>query len=239
MEEAGAIAEASATVGQEANEALVARGALPSELQAQLDGFRGRQAQLVQRAVDVDVPGDLTEAHEGFVEAMQLRVSGLGGLSQAFEQLSEAELDQAAGRLLAEQSNRLIASDVIYADLFVAPARRVLAEENVTGIAVPESVFIRNLEFYSPSSLTFLVQNFGQVDDGAQGGILRGNSLVSVVVQPDDLQLAPERAERSRRVKRPRIRRSRPELGRSPGDEHRGEADSAAAGTADPEGADY
>ena len=136
--------------------------------------------------------GDLTEAHEGFVESMQLRVSGLGGLSQAFEQLAEADSDQAAGLLLAEQSNRLIASDVIYADLFVAPARRVLAQENVTGVAVPESVFVRNLEFYSPSSMTFLVQNFGQVgDQGAPGGILRGNSLVSVVVQPDDLQLAP------------------------------------------------
>lgn len=192
MDEAGAIAEASATIGQEANEALVARGPLPSELQSQLDGFRGRQAQLVQRALDVDAPGDLTEAHEGFVESMQLRVSGLGGLSQAFEQLAEADSDQAAGLLLAEQSNRLIASDVIYADLFVAPARRVLAQENVTGVAVPESVFVRNLEFYSPSSMTFLVQNFGQVgDQGAPGGILRGNSLVSVVVQPDDLQLAP------------------------------------------------
>lgn len=192
MDSVGAIAAASTTVGLETHDALVARGALPSELQGKLDGFRGRQAQLVQRALGVEAPEGLGKAHEGFLEAMQLRVSGLGGLSKAFEQLPEVDSDQAAGLMLARQSNRLIASDVLYEDLFQAPARRVLARENVTGIAVPESVFAWNLEFYSPSSMTFLVQNFGQANaPGAPGGILRGSALVSVTVQPDDIQLAP------------------------------------------------
>ena len=185
------VASASQAIGEETTAALLARGVLPSELAAELDGFRSRQDQQLQLSVEMTVPGDLLDAHRGLVEAMQLRVSGLGGLSQAFSQLSDAATDQEAGDVLAEQGSRLTASDVVYEDLFQAPTRSELAAKGVTGVAVPASVFVPNPELYSPSSMTALVQNLGTGGGADQPtGLLRGNTLVSVVAQPADLQLS-------------------------------------------------
>ncbi|MFQ5425714.1 MAG: hypothetical protein ACE5EV_01380 [Gaiellales bacterium] len=186
------VAAASQAIGKETTDALLTRGALPSELQAQLQGLQGRQVQQVQRAVELSAPGELAEAHRALIEAMQLRVSGLGGMSQAFEQLSGAATDQEAGELLAEQGSRLTASDVVYEDLFQAPTRTELAADGVTGIPVPDSVFVSSPELYSPSSMTLLVQNLGTGGGGDQAtGLLRGSTLVSVIAQPADLQLSP------------------------------------------------
>ena len=183
-----AIAVVSDGLGEDTTTVLFSR-ALPSQLQAQLQGIADQQQQLTERTLVLEVPTDLTEQHKSLLTTMQLRTNGLRGLSSAFGQLGELGSDEEAGAVLAAQGSRLTASDVVYADLFAGPSRTVLAEQDIQGVEVPNSVFVTNPEAYSASTMTELVSNLG--GGGEPGSGLRGTSLVSVTAQPADLQLSP------------------------------------------------
>jgi hypothetical protein len=191
MEGASGVAADSAAIGRELNELLFSSGVQLEDLQSQLDGLRERQSQTVRRAEALDAPGPLRNQQESLVEALQLRVSGLNGLARAFSQVSgtgEGEAQQ-AGELLAKQSERLVASDVVYEDLFSARAQEVMEQQGVTGVAVPESDFVTNSDLASPTSWTQIVQRITQPP--GEGGGLRGNRIAGVFIQPGDQQLSP------------------------------------------------
>ena len=105
------------------------------------------------------------------VEALQLRVSGLNGLASAFEQVTGAENSDEAGTLLAEQSGRLIASDVIWEDFFEAPSKSVLDEQGVTGVDVPDSDFVTERRARQPDVVEARARSAhsGRPRDGAAG----------------------------------------------------------------------
>jgi hypothetical protein len=187
---AGVTADSSA-IGRELNELIFSSGVQLEDLQTQLDALRERQSQTVQRAEGLDAPGPLRRQQENLVEALQLRVSGLNGLARAFSQVTGTEGNEAqqAGTLLAEQSDRLVASDVVYEDLFKARAQEVMEQQGVTGVAVPDSDFVSNADLASPTSWTQIIQRITQ-PPGEAGG-LRGNKIASVLIQPGDQQLTP------------------------------------------------
>lgn len=174
-------------IGEQTNTVLFSR-AIPSELQAQLQGLSSQQQQLTERSLELGIPDDLAKQHESLVTTMQLRTNGLVGLAQAFGQLGDLGSDEEAGRVLAEQASRLSASDVVYADLFEGPVRTTLAEQDIQGVEVPGSTFVSDPDAYSQSTMTELVSNLGGESTG--GGGLRGTSLISTTAQPADLQLS-------------------------------------------------
>jgi hypothetical protein len=186
MQDVGEVGGESATIGRELNQVIFTAGIQVADLQAQLDGLRERQAQTVRRAEALDVPAPLREQHENLVEALQFRVSGLNGLARAFPQVADTEPDAAAA-LLDEQSDRLVASDVVYADAFKAPAEEVMDAEGVTDVVVPESDFITNAELSSPSSWKLIVQRLTR--QPAAGG-LHGNSIAGVRALPGGKELS-------------------------------------------------
>ncbi len=220
MEAVGQVGGESATIGRELNQVVFTSGIAVEDLQSQLDGLRGRQSQNVRQAEELDPPGALREQHESLVEALQLRVSGLNGLARAFSQISDeqaaggqdadaqaddAQADDAqagdaqtgdgedadaVGELLAQQSNRLVASDVLYEDFFKAPAQEVMRREGVTDVVVPESPFVTNVEFASPNSWTLILERLTQ-PAGQQAGGLHGNSLAGVRALPGGKELSP------------------------------------------------
>ena len=188
FESVSAIAVSSDSIGQETNTVLFSR-ALPTSLQAQLKGLGEQQQQLTQRVLALRVPPELVEQHESLVTAMQLRTNGLRGLSAAFGQLGELGSDIEAGQVLATQARRLTASDVVYADLFEVPARKILVANDVQGVDVPTSKFVESTDTLTESTMTELISNLGGASESSSG--LRGTSLISVTVQPVDLQLSP------------------------------------------------
>ena len=107
---------------------------------------------MVASARGLDAPGPLREQQESLVEALQFRVSGLDGLARAFATVQATTDSQVAGRRLAEQASRLIASDVIYDDLFKEGAADVLDRENIQGVAVPDSNFLSNQDLISATA---------------------------------------------------------------------------------------
>jgi hypothetical protein len=183
------IVTASATLGQQTTQALISKD-LPSEIQRRLIGIAEREQQLVRQALGVAPPQEFTQPHEALVQSLDFRAKGLAGLSEAFGQLGQVEDEDEAGRLLASQASRLIASDVVYDDLFLTPGRRVLQDADVTGVAVPESRFVENTELLSASSFKFLVQGLGGATE-EDTGKLHGTELVRVTSQPADIQLSP------------------------------------------------
>jgi hypothetical protein len=186
MADVGRVGGESANIGRELNQVIFAGGAQIEDIQGQLDGLRGRQGQTVRRAEDLDAPAPLREQHEDLVKTLQLRVSGLNGLALAFSQIADMEPDEAAADL-ATQSDRLVASDVLYADFFKAPAEEVMDGEGVTDVAVPDSDFITNAEFASPNSWKLIVD---RLTKQPTAGGLHGNQIAGVRALPGGKELS-------------------------------------------------
>jgi hypothetical protein len=188
MTDVEAVAGDSAQIGRDLNALIFSSGIQLEDLQNQLEGLREAQGQVVRRAEDLDAPGPLREQQESLVEAMLLRQSGLSGLAAGFSGISDAEAAGPVGTDLARQSMRLVASDILYEDFFRARAQEVMDGQGVTGVAVPESTFVSNLELASAESWGLVVERL--LRPPAEGG-LRGNSIAGVRALPEGTQLSP------------------------------------------------
>jgi hypothetical protein len=114
-------------------------------------------------------------------------VSGLDGLARAFATVQATTDSQVAGRRLAEQASRLIASDVIYDDLFKEGAADVLDRENIQGVPVPDSNFLSNQDLISATAWK---QTVDRLTASPTAGGLHGNQISAVRVQPGDQTLS-------------------------------------------------
>jgi hypothetical protein len=188
MEAVASRATQSEQVGRRLNTLLTTPGIKLEDLRSELDGLRQEQAQVVASARELTPPGPLREEQESLVEALQFRVSGLDGLAQAFGQVLQSPDADTAGRILAIPAQRLVASDVVYEDLFRAGATDVLSSEGVTGVTVPDSNFVQTAELTSPTSWKLIVDRLTQ---SPEAGGLHGNQISAVFVQPGDEQLSP------------------------------------------------
>ncbi len=188
MTNVGRIAGNSQQIGQDLNGLIFSAGIQVPDLQTELEGLRQAQTQAVRQAEELQPPGPLREQHEELIEALQLRVSGLNGLARGFTAVSDTDSAETAGTLLAQQSNRLVASDVVYADSFMVPSAEKMEQQGVRGVEVPPSTFVSNPELASPASWTLIVERLTK--PAATGG-LRGNKIAGVRVQPGGQQLSP------------------------------------------------
>ena len=186
IEDAGAVATESAELGAQLNERLTTPGIRLEALRADVEGLQEQQEQILRRSQDLSPPGPLVEQQEALVETMQFRVNGLAGLARGLQLVAQTDDPQESGRNLANQAQRLVASDVVYADAFRAASESVLEQQGVTNVPVPASVFVQNPEFGSP---TFWTQTVQRLTQGPEAGGLRGNGIVGVRVQPGGQEL--------------------------------------------------
>jgi hypothetical protein len=186
------VANESEQIGTQLNSALTRPDIRQAELTRTLEGLANRQAQLAQSAEELDRPGPLREEHRALIESLQFRVSGLRGMDQTFS--SRTTNATQAGDLLAAQARRLVASDVVWDDLFKDPARQELSRQGIRGVNVPDSNFVQNPSLANP---TTMLSVWNRVRGGSTGGTaapgLHGHNLVSVKVaggatlSPDEL----------------------------------------------------
>jgi CARDB len=174
-------------IGKGLTTLLTTPGIKFADLRADLDGLRQQQAQVVASAREIDAPGPLREQQESLVEALQFRVSGLNGLAQAFATAQGTTDTQLTGRRLAGQASRLIASDVIYDDLFKEGAVDVLEREDIEGVEVPDSNFLSNQDLVSATAWKLIVD---RLTESPTAGGLHGNQISAVRVQPGDQTLS-------------------------------------------------
>jgi hypothetical protein len=178
------VAADSAEIGTRFNRLLTTPGVRQQDLQEELRGLAQRQEQGLTRASEIDAPGVLREEHRAALEGLAFRRSGLSRLQDAFGQTAGSENATAAGSLLAAQTQRLLASDVIWDDLFREPAVEELRRRDVTDVQVPDSNFLRNQDL---ATSRLMADIFRRISGAARGGTptgRHGHGLVSVRVRP-------------------------------------------------------
>ena len=184
LTEIGAIGNASARLGQDLNTLLTTPGLNQEDLDAKLGGFVQTAENQVQKAEDLDPPGPMVGPNEGAVEALQYRVNGLKGLQTAFKQTTNVADASAAGESLVVQTQRLVASDVIWSDSFQAPAEVVLQDEGIEGLDVPSSEFVTSDDLTSAGSLAAIWQRIQGASTGGTPTGLHGNQIAFVKALP-------------------------------------------------------
>jgi hypothetical protein len=197
MDKVTAIGQSSEQTGKEFNDLLTTPSLKEADLESKLTSFAQQEQQNEAQAKTLTPPGPLRVAHSHLIEALQLRVSGLRGLADAFRTTAGEKADQAAtaGQLLTTQAERLVASDVVWDDLFTAPAIDVLRKEGIGGVAVPRSHFLSNPDLISLSSSTRIWQRLRGATTGGTPGGLHGTQLISVKALPQGQTLSPSPTE--------------------------------------------
>jgi virulence-associated protein VagC len=190
MGEVGEVARQSQQIGTQLNNLLTDPAAKVADIREQLSGLAQQQEQGVTRAEDIDSPGPLREIHPAVVQALQLRVSGLEGLDRAFQQTAQIRSPNIAGRALALQARRLLASDVVWDDLYKDPTRAVLVDQGVRGVQVPDSNFLRNPDLATPALMASVWQRVRGASTGGSNCSPRGTGLVSVKALPAGTDLS-------------------------------------------------
>jgi hypothetical protein len=196
MSKVSEVAGSSQQVGRQLSQALLAQGLKEAQVEQRIASL-ARQEQLdVERAREITPPGTLRDEHNALIQALQFRVSGLGGLASALAATAKTKDATRAGSVLAGQMQRLLASDVIYDDSFKGPAEAELNRQGVTGTSasggplVPDSNFLQSSDLVTTQAMVTVL---GKIRGGSvtpsQGG-LRGTNLVSVKVQPNNQELS-------------------------------------------------
>jgi len=183
-------ANQSQRVGRQFNTLLTSRGTKESDVESELAGLAGQQDQITNNARNLEPPGHLRDQDSHMLEAFELRSNGLRGMSDAFQSTASSKNADAAGSDLALQMQRFIASDVLWQDFFKEPTKEELQKIGVTGVNVPDSVFLRNPDIATASSMKSVWQ---RVHGAATGGATcspRGTQLVSTTVLPAGKELS-------------------------------------------------
>lgn len=189
VEQMAAVASDSQQVGNELNTLLTTRGIRRADLEQELQGRAQQQEQIATRARGVDPPGRLRAQHGNAIEALQLRATGISRLQDAFRQTADSRDAAASGDLLAAQVQRLVASDVIWDDLFREPSLAELDRQDLRGIQVPDSDFVVNPDLATRRGMQPIWQRIrGAATGGTPSGV-HGNGIDSVRALPSGTTL--------------------------------------------------
>jgi hypothetical protein len=184
MAKVGSVAQSSASDGAQVATDLTTPGVKVSDLASKLDGVAEQERQNVAAAQRLDPPGPLRPENEDLIEALQLRVSGVQGLADTFRKTASSKASADAA-LLAAPAERLLASDVIWDDLFRGPATSRMKSDGVSGVVAPESHFVTNQDLISERSMTLVLQRLrGASTSGGTPTGIHGTNIVDTKVQP-------------------------------------------------------
>ena len=167
---------------------LTTNGLSIAQVQSRLRAIAEQERQNVRQAEDLNPPGRLRDESRHVIDALALRVSGIDGLANAFQKAAASESEDDA-TLLAQQANRLLASDVVWDDLFRDPAITQLEQDGVSGVNVPDSNFVPNAELVTAASMALVLERLRGASTGGTPTGLHGTNIVAVKAQPNDQTL--------------------------------------------------
>jgi len=187
MDQVSTIAQQSTTDGKSVVTALTTPGLKVAQMVSKLRNIAAAEQQNVRAAQSLSPPGRLRDEHAHLIEALQLRVSGVGSLADAFASTAaDKTKTTAAATVLAEQADRLLASDVVWDDLFKGPASDQLKRDGVSGVEVPESTFLASPDsVITQHAMALVLQRIGGTSTTGTTSGLHGTDLVSVAALPN------------------------------------------------------
>jgi len=193
MTEVASVGNRSANLGQELATTLTTPALKLEDLDAKLGGYVQSAENQVEQAEAIDAPGALHNAHEGAIEALIYRANGVRGLKTTFQETADAADSTVAGEQLAAQMDRLLASDVIWADSFKARSEEVVSTEDV--VVTPEpptSEFLTADEIATPESMAAIWQRIQGAADGGTPSGSHGSGISYVRALPSGEDLSTD-----------------------------------------------
>lgn len=189
------IARSSAADGQQVANALTSPGIKVATLTTKLSGIADQERQNVAAAERLSPPGPVRSENTQLIEALQLRVDGTEGLATTFQATASSKAATDAA-LLLHQANRLLASDVVYDDLFAGPTTAVMKQAGVVGVRVADSHYVTNQDQLTQNYWKLILDRLrGSTSSGSTGNAsgLHGTNIVSTKVLPGGqlLQVSP------------------------------------------------
>ncbi|HVU76366.1 MAG TPA: hypothetical protein VHC67_02200 [Gaiellaceae bacterium] len=186
MDDVARIAHSSQDDGTAVANALTTPGKKAADIAGTLTGIAAQEQQNVAQAERLDPPGPLRPANQQLIEALRLRVNGVQGMATVLSGYdSKTSKNSEVASALASQGDRLLASDVVWSDLFQAPVRTQEQADGVTGAAPPDSKFVQNRQLVTESSMTpFLQRLSGVTTSGGKPTGLHGTNLVGTKAEP-------------------------------------------------------
>jgi hypothetical protein len=163
----------------------------PEDLQSQVSTLRSEADSNLDRAQDIDVPGDLKGAQESLLIALELRRDGLQLIS---ERVAEAtgepgDASDVAIESITGQMQAFLASDVLVRSRVTPLIRDTLEDNDVVADPAATAGFMPSLEWLQPD---FVAESLGtRVSGGGSGGNandgnvtpgLHGNGLDSTTI---------------------------------------------------------
>lgn len=151
--------------------------------QNQANALRGDSATLVDRARDLDVPDELSEAHEEFVEALELRRDGIAEVADQLPgALAQDARVESTGRI-AQMMQVFLASDVLLRARYLPLVEETLESEDVNAAAPRAGTlrFVQNIAWVDPNFVADEIAGIRGADGTATPG-LHGNGLGTVAL---------------------------------------------------------
>ncbi|MDE3191557.1 MAG: hypothetical protein KGL94_12150, partial [Acidobacteriota bacterium] len=190
------VAASSDALGREFAGKLVSGGLKQAALEQSLQRYAQQEQQEYDQALQIRAPGPLRQIHQQLIASIELRAKGLAALGQVLAQWTPRST-AATIASLAAQAELLTASDVVWEQLYRAPATAQLKAEGVTGVVIPQSSFVPNTELVSARSFGVLLNSMkggGTTTSGKAPSGLHGSRLVSVVANPGGTTLSASTA---------------------------------------------
>ena len=200
MGEVTTVVGASVKEGDALQEALANKqGQTPQELQVQVRDIATQAQGLVGQAEGLSPPDTLSAPNQSLVTALQYRVTGLRALADSLPSVVDSKNRAYSSATLASAMQRFLASDIIYQDSFVGPAKRALAAADVTGVQVPDrDLFLSGVraDQASPTGAAQLIPALQRTGGSAtttdSSGGVHGTGIVSVQALPAGVDLTAD-----------------------------------------------
>lgn len=189
LDKVATIARSSQDDGTAVANALITPAAKSASLAGTLRGLAEQERQNVRAAQGLAAPGPLRDEQQLLLEALQLRVSGVQGLADTLA-ADPTSKGRGEAALLAQQADRLLASDVVWDDLYLAPVAQQLKSDGVSGVQVPDSNFVANRDLTTGRSMSLLLTRLRGATTGGKPSGIHGTSLVSVKTLPGGATLS-------------------------------------------------
>ena len=173
-------------------------------LENEVNGDRGTAQGLLDRALNLDAPDELSEAQSQIVLSYQLRRDALDEIAA---KLGAAQGDEGAGKAvqnIAKQMQVFLASDILFARAADQIAAELVAQEIVVDEGVPESEFLptgkNDPDYLDPDVVADAIAGAGVASSGGaencgdDDGNVHGLELTSTTLGGVDLQPGADNA---------------------------------------------
>lgn len=178
-------------LGREFSNKLISGTLKQSQLQTALEQYAQQEQLVYDQAQQIRPPGPLRAIHQNLVDSIELRAKGLAGLANVFSSPSAMKDATHAAPALSAQAALLLASDVVWEQLYRLPATQQLKSVGVTGVVVPASHFISNPDLVSARAFTLVYNNLhGSASTGGTPSGKHGDQIISTRATPQGIDLS-------------------------------------------------